>query len=260
LRYGHWLALSHLPGQAITRKVNREGLVSLGRTMARLNALEGPPQRSLFKGKHPALPHEAYLAGDMQLTESQRQWIRESLARLKELSGTQLTHGDLYGANIIQDDDQTVGLIDYELLTYDLSGIELAATLLRPFCRSHKRRQILLSAYLKACPPKLGQIWNDYGRDLLFAAAARLALARQERIRHVTRLNRVLSIRRLLPYRREELAKRYEANLAIIRSAQRNETYYVNVARTVVDLCMEDPHADPITLLRLCHERKRQAG
>ncbi|HVK90084.1 MAG TPA: phosphotransferase [Mycoplana sp.] len=258
LRHGHWVALSYLPGEPIAKRVNRAGLVSLGRTIARLNAIEGPPQQALFGAKRPVLPHETYLARDTQLTESQRRWIRKSHARLQGLAGAQLTHGDLFSGNIIQNDDNSVSLIDYELLAHDLAGIELAATLLRPFCRTDKRRRILLAAYLAACSPKLRQAWDVYGRDFLFAAAARLALARQDRVRHVTRLNRILAARRLLSRRGEELTGRYEANLAVIRSAQRNEAYYVGMARTMIELCLVDSETGPLDLLQLCHQRRAQ--
>ena len=76
----------------------------------------------------------------------------------------------------------SVGLIDYELLANDLSGIELAATLLRPFCRTERTRRALLRAYLAACPAELRQAWKENSHDFIFAAAARLALARQDRV------------------------------------------------------------------------------
>ncbi|MBD9372069.1 phosphotransferase [Rhizobium sp. ARZ01] len=254
LRHGHWIALSYLPGRPFPRKSNRDGLASLGQTMAKLNSVEGPPQRALFERRQPKLPHETYLSREPQLTEKQRRWIIESMERLRELPGTQLTHGDLFGKNIIQNDDHSVGLIDYELFAYDISGIELAATLLRPFCRDEKRRRILLRAYLCSCPRQLKEVWEKYGQDLVFAAAARLALARQDRVRHVTRRNRILKIRRLLPYRSgwEAILSQHEANLGLIRFAKRNEAYYLNVARTMVDLCLADPDADPISLLQKC--------
>src|SRR5690606_8731936 len=102
------------------------------------------------------------------------------------------THGDLYGANIIVDADHSVGLIDYELLAYDLAGIELAATLLRPFCRNEGRRRALLRAYLASCPAELRQAWKENSRDFIFAAAARLALARQDRVSHIARREQIL--------------------------------------------------------------------
>lgn len=254
LRHGHWIALSYLPGRPLPRNANRDGLASLGQTMAKLNSLEGTPQRALFERRQPKLPHEAYLASEPQLTEKQKRWIRESLLRLREVPANQLTHGDLFGKNIIQNDDHSIGLIDYELLAYDVAGIELAATLLRPFCRNENRRRILLQAYLRSCPPQLKEAWDKYGRDLVFAAAARLALARQDRVRHVTRRNRILKIRRMLPYRSgwEAIMSQHEANLGLIRSAKRNEAYYLNVARSIVDLCIADPDADPISLIQQC--------
>ncbi|MDR6758948.1 Ser/Thr protein kinase RdoA (MazF antagonist) [Mycoplana sp. BE70] len=254
LRHGHWIALSYLPGRHLSGKANRDGLVSLGQTMAKLNSLEGPPRRALFERKRPKLPHEAYIAGETQLTDKQRTWIRESMDRLRGLPATQLTHGDLFGKNIIQNDDQSVGLIDYELLAYDLSGIELAATLLRPFCRRVQKRRILMRAYLRSCSPQLRQTWNQYGRDLVFAAAARLALARQDRVRHVTRKNRLLRIGQWLPNRsvRDAATRQLEANIAIIRAARRNEAYYLNITRTIIDLALADPDTGPINLLRQC--------
>lgn len=256
LRHGHWVALSYLPGEPIGKQANRSTLVSLGQSMARLNAIEGPAWTALFGARRPVLPHRTYLARDAQLTDAQRRWVRESQARLEGLAGTQLTHGDLFGGNIIRNSDRSVSLIDYELLAHDLAGIELAATLLRPFCRKDKRRRILVSAYLAACPPELEQAWRVHGRDFLFAAAARLALARQDRVRHVTRLDRLLAVRGLFSRADKKSARRHAANLAVIRSAQRNEAYYVGVARALIDLCMADPDMDPLDLLRLCSERR----
>ncbi|MFD1326982.1 phosphotransferase enzyme family protein [Mycoplana ramosa] len=254
LRHGHWLALSYLPGRPLPNNPNRDGLISLGQTLAKLYSLEGPPQRALFERRQPKLPHEAYLAAETQLSDKHRTWIRESMDRLRRLPATQLTHGDLFGNNIIQNDDQSIGLIDYELLAYDLSGIELAATLLRPFCRRGQKRRILMRAYLTSCSPQLRQVWRQCGRDLVFAAAARLALARQDRVRHVTRKNRLLKIGQLLPHRpvREAATRQLEANVRIIRAAMRNEAYYLNITRTMIDLCLAEPDADPISLLQQC--------
>lgn len=261
LRHGNWLALSYLPGRPLEKRPEPQSLAALGQVMATLNTIEGPAQHALFHGRHPQLPHSAYIAAETGLSEAQRAWIDNSLERLRQVSGTQLTHGDLFGDNILVSADHSIGLIDYELLAYDISGIELAATLLRPFCRKRYRRRALLDAYLAACPAKLKQSWDEYGRDFVFAAAARLAMARRDRIRHIARQERLLNVRRLLPLGMDDMAfeREHEGNLRIVRSARRNEAYYLNVARLMIDLCIEQPDIDPVTLLRKCDHHYRRA-
>ncbi|MCD2181504.1 phosphotransferase enzyme family protein [Rhizobium sp. GN54] len=261
LRHGNWLALSYLPGRPLERRPDAGRLTSLGKTMARLNALTGEPRHALFQHRHPTLPHEAYLAAEGRLTDAQRDWIRASLARLETLSATQLTHGDLYGDNIIVDADGSVGLIDYELMAYDLAGIELAATLLRPFCRNDRTRRALLRAYMASCPRRLRRLWRKNSCDFIFAAAARLALARQDRVSHIERQERLLSLRRLLPFGPDKAAydRARESHDKIVRAAQRNEAYYRNVARVMVDICIRRPGIGPVSLLRICDQRYRKA-
>ncbi|MBB3977897.1 hypothetical protein GGQ64_003111 [Rhizobium azooxidifex] len=261
LRYGNWLALSYLPGQPLERRPDEQSLTSLGQTMARLNSLDGEPRRALFQRRHPTLPHEDYLAAEGSLTDAQRDWIRASLARLEMLAATQLTHGDLHSANIIVDADRSVGLIDYELLAYDLSGIELAATLLRPFCRNERTRRALLRAYMTSCPPELRQAWRENSRDFIFAAAARLALSRQDRVSHIERRERFLSLRRLLPFGRDKAShdRVRESHRKIVRAAQRNEAYYQSVARVMVRVCIRRPGIGPVALLKICDQRYRKA-
>ncbi len=260
LRYGNWLALSYLPGRPLERRPDEQSLASLGRTMARLNTLGGEPRRALFQRKHPTLPHEDYLKAEPRLTEAQRDWIRASRARLEKLPATQLTHGDLYGDNIIVEADQSVGLIDYELLANDLSGIELAATLLRPFCRTERTRRALLRAYLAACPAELRQAWKENSHDFIFAAAARLALARQDRVGYIARRERLFALRRFLPFGPDQAARDQarEHNRKIVQSALRNEAYYLNVARVMTRICLKRPGLGSIALLKKCdlHHRK----
>lgn len=259
LRYGNCVALSYLPGKPIAGRKNRPALASLGRVLASLNSLKGPPRRSLFKLERPVLPHRAFLDRQETLDDSQRSWLRRSMARLSGLPATQLTHGDLFGANIIQNDDNSVGLIDYELMAYDLAGIELAATFLRPFSRSQAQRRVLLDAYLASCPPELCEAWARFDRDFVFAAAARLAMARQDRILHVSRRNKALLAVKLISFGRKRLAleARLAANRKIVAQSERNGSYYLSVARTMIDLCAANLNADAISLLEECDSRYR---
>ena len=260
---GHWLALSYLPGTPLSRKAHPKALAALGGTLAKLNAIEGAAAGALFERRLPVLPHEAYLSlGGTAHTPEERRWIEDSLARMRRLPANQLTHGDLYGSNIIEQDDHAIGLIDYELMTYDISGIELAATLMRPFCRQGAQRRNLLQGYLAACPVALADIWQHHAPDLVFAAATRLLAARQKRIRHLTTRDRLLaavsrvapsSIRKRIKDRRAAIAKN-------IASAGENETYYLHIARTMVGLCIAEPAIDPVHLLEQCEKFFRKPG
>jgi Ser/Thr protein kinase RdoA (MazF antagonist) len=252
---GHWLALSYLPGKPIHRRAPPAVLAALGSTMARLNAIEGDAPGALFEERQPALPHEDYLAAHRQtLSPDETRWIDDSLARMRRLPGNQLTHGDLYGGNIIAQEDNSVGLIDYELMTYDVSGIELAATLLRPFCRRTLQRRGLLQAYLSTCPAGLRDVWSAHAPDLIFTAAARLLSLRQTRLRHLVMRHRIFTgLKTLLPW---PLRKRVENRLddidKNIGAARLNEAYYLTIARTMVGLCLADPKIKPERLLSLC--------
>lgn len=174
----------------------------------------------------------------------------------------QLTHGDLYGSNIIEQDDHAIGLIDYELMTYDVSGIELAATLMRPFCRQGAQRRGLLQGYLAACPAALADIWQRHAADLVFTAATRLLAARQRRIRHLVIRDRLLAAgeRVLPPAIRKRVTERRAAIARNIASAGENEAYYRHIARTMVGLCLADPAIDPVRLLEQCDKRFRKPG
>ena len=254
---GHWLALSFLPGTPLPHKAHPDALAALGRTLAKLNALEGAGPGALFERRLPFLPHEAYLSRPPHaLAPDERRWIEESLTRMRQLPGNQLTHGDLYGSNIIEQDDHSVGLIDYELMTYDISGIELAATLIRPFCRRSAQRRSLLRAYLAACPAELRDIWQTHASDMIFTAAARLLATRQQRLRRLMLRDRLLARPAWLGL---PLQSRREAIARDIRSARSNEAYYGNIARTMVGLCLADPKIDPVRLLDQCDRALNRA-
>lgn len=252
---GHWLALSYLPGTPLTAQAHPDALAALGRTLAKLNAIEGAASGALFERRQPVLPHEAYLAGAGQaLTPEERRWIEASLGRMRLLPANQLTHGDLYGSNIIEQENHAIGLIDYELMTYDVSGIELAATLMRPFCRQRAQRRSLLESYLAACPVALRDTWQNHAPDLIFTAATRLLAAREQRISHLMRRDRLLAaVRPLLPSAlRTRVASRRSAIAKNIASARANEAYYRHIAGTMVGLCLAEPGIDPLRLMECC--------
>lgn len=252
---GHWVALSFLPGKPLARKAPPKVLAALGRTMAGLNTIEGDAPGALFERRQPVLPHENHLAEHGQaLSADERRWIEDSLARMRRLPGNQLIHGDLYGGNIIAQEDQSVGLIDYELMTYDVSGIELAATLLRPFCRRTAQRQGLLKAYLAACPEALRSVWETHAPDLIFTATARLLSLRRRRLKHLIIRDRWFSRGKILlpPPLRRHVESRLDTIAKNIRSARLAEAYYLTVARTMVGICLADPGIDPVGLLERC--------
>lgn len=259
LRHGHWLALSYLPGHPLGKNPGQRLMTELGKTMAKVNGIAGPQRQSLFSRRRPELPHRAYLEMATGLDDRQREWISASLARLERLQGAQLTHGDLFVDNIIVMPDKSIGLIDYELMAYDLSGIELAGTLLRSFCRKNHTRRALLRAYMAACPPKLKAAWTQYCRDFVFAAAARLVLARQERLRHIARKQRFLSLRSALPFgpTTAEVARQRKAYQGIIRSAKKNEEYYLHILRTMIDICIKNKGIGAVALLDKCDRTYR---
>jgi Ser/Thr protein kinase RdoA (MazF antagonist) len=252
---GHWLALSYLPGAPLSQKAHPQALSALGRTLAKLNAIEGEASGALFERRRPVLPHTGYLARmGASHTPEERHWIEASRARMERLPANQLTHGDLYGSNIIEQDDHAIGLIDYELMTYDVSGIELAATLLRPFCRQTAQRRSLLDSYLAACSPALAAIWRAHSADLLFTAAARLLAAREQRIRHQASRDRLFALgERLLPAGMRKSLKGRRASIAKnLASARTNEVYYRHVIKTMLGLHLAAPTLDPVTLLERC--------
>lgn len=255
LRYGHWLAFAYLPGNILAEDAEDAALAALGATMARLNTLEGTPYRALFDRTHPRLPHASYASRQARvLTPAQNRWIEESFIRLRALPGTQLTHGDLYAKNILKSPDGAISLIDYEMLAYDLSGIELAATLLRPFCRQRRQRQALLTAYLAASPPRLKAIWEEHGADLLFAAAARLALGRKDKLQRTWRRDRIVAFRQALapPSMRETLAQKRAAYARVIHDTEKRYSRYLHVSHRLATVAATDPDIDPISLIERC--------
>ena len=260
---GHWLALSFLPGKPLSQKAHPKALASLGRTLAKLNAIEGAATGALFERRRPVLPHEAYLSqlGAMHSPE-ERRWIEGSLARMQRLPATQLTHGDLYGSNIIEQENHSIGLIDYELMTYDVAGIELAATLMRPFCRQMAQRHSLLEGYLDTCSDELRDIWQTHALDLVFTAAARLLAGRQQRIRHLMIRDRLFALGDAvpLPSLRRRLNSRREAIAKNIVSAQANEAYYLNITKAMVGICLAEPAIDPVRLLERCDKPVRKTA
>ena len=250
LRHGNWVVLSYLPGALIDKAAGKKAFAALGTVMARLNALEGGPYRALFDRKQPKLPHAAYLRRHARtLSPEQRRWIEGSAARLSALPGTQLTHGDLHSKNIILLEDGSVGLIDYEMLAYDLSGIELAGTFMRPFCRRRANRSALLDAYLAACPAPLKEIWRAHAADLLFAAAARMALGREDKVRLTRFRDRIAACRQLLPFGRAAMARQRQAYAELLEATERRRVSYLHISRAVVDLSLAEPGMEPITLL-----------
>lgn len=252
LRFGYWIALGHVPGVQMGKPTPRS-IASLARNLVRLHSLEGPPPgKALFQGKNPQLPHQAYCDDDHGLTADQKQWVNASSEKLQKIRGVQLTHGDLFSGNIIRAPDETVSLIDYELLAYDKSGIELASALIRHFSRQEKNRRLLLETYLENCSPELKAMWQEHAPDFIFAAAARLALSRKQRARNVLLKDRFDQLqRRLLPLERSQqaLSRRHQRNFVIVQTARAHEHYYRHIARTVIDQCRLAPGIDPLALL-----------
>lgn len=253
--HGYWIALGHVPGVQMG-KPTRGSIVSLASNLARLHSLEGPSRKALFQGKDPQLPHRAYVGAEPSLTERQKQWVHDSSARLRTADAGQLTHGDLFSGNIIRAPDDTISLIDYELLAYDASGIELASALLRHFCRPEQNRKLLLETYLANCSPALRAAWEKHAHDFIFAAAAKLALSRQQRARNVARkdyFDRLQGRLLPLPAVRAASSRRHEKNVVIIKTAQAHEHYYRHVARTAIDECAAGRATDALSLLLTCN-------
>lgn len=256
MRFGYWITLGHVPGVQMG-KPTPGSIASLARNLVRLHSLEGPPGKALFQGKNPKLPHRAYRDDDQTLSADQKQWIEQSHVRLQRISRTQLTHGDLFSGNIIRGPDETVSLIDYELLSYDASGIELASALIRHFSRQEKNRRLLLETYLENCSPELRAIWQEHAPDFIFAAAARLALSRKKRARNVLVKDRLDQLQcRLVPlaHSKQTSSRRHQQNLVIIETARAHEHYYRHIASTAIDVCREAPGTDALTLLLHCNQ------
>ncbi|QRM55320.1 phosphotransferase [Sinorhizobium sp. BG8] len=253
-RFGNWIALAYLPGEKIGgRSASPASVISLADNLARLHSVEGPAYHALFQSAEPRLPHQDFLKDNGDLPPEAQRWIEESAARFEIISATQLTHGDLYASNILVGEDQSVALIDYELLAHEPFGIELAIALLRPFCLSEKNRKLLLRTYLRTCPVELRRSWKRHGRDFVFAAAARLALSRTRRFRNLRIQNFIVGAKsRLSPSAktRSALHETYRKNVALIESARNREIYFRHIARAVVRLCLERPDIEPLQLIK----------
>ncbi|MDI7865076.1 phosphotransferase [Rhizobiaceae bacterium n13] len=256
LRFGHWIALGHVPGEPLIKRIPRPSIASLARNLGRLHSLQGPQIQSLFSRQRPELPHLTYLANNDHLSEENRDWIRAGFTRLLQTKSTSLTHGDLFGSNVIRAKDQSVTLIDYELLAYEYAGVELAACLLRNYCRIKDHQQVFLRAYLESCSPELRAAWEDHGRDFLFAGAARLALQRRQRARSIRIRDQFNQLQRWAwPFAsREALRRQHENNVALIESRKASADYYDHIARSTADLCRKHADLDPLTLLQMIGE------
>lgn len=249
--HGFWLALSFLPGEImVTETPLPVNLASLGRNLARLHSIKGPRWCSLLQKKHPQLPHEIFLK-KKSMQEDRRRWVLESHARLKGLRSFQLTHGDLFGTNVLLLQDGSVALIDYEMLAYEPAGMELALALLRPFCKERESRRLIFDAYMKDCTDEVAVNWEIHGRDFIFSTAARLARTRVKRIHKLkSRINAMDEELLTLPpeSQRDTLAMARDAHLYDLDLAERMLIRWWHVAHTAIKPSLASSGVDPLDI------------
>lgn len=251
-QHGYYVALDYVPGTPFGPKPTATTLASFAQNLARLHSVEGPDNEAPFAAARPKLPHKAYLRANPDLSIDERNWIRASLVRLKSIRANNLTHGDLYAANIILGSDGRVSLIDYELMAFERAGVELGIALLRSFCRHADGRRLLLETYLKHCSATVAQAWQTHWADFLFAAAARLALQRKRRYRNLTLTNHLLKVpARLLRSGNSDLGRRMDRNESLRRTAHRRAAYYGHVAKRLVHFGLATPTLDPLEVLNI---------
>jgi Ser/Thr protein kinase RdoA (MazF antagonist) len=199
---GYWVAASYEQGSPLLDAGTTTSVAALGRALARLHSIERSSAGPLFRL---ALTWGTYAQQLLrQLRRGLRSggrpghketrfyydWLQREGAFIKDLSGYQLTHGDIYGRNILVRDGD-ICLIDYELARFEPAGLELATALLRAFCGERPDlRHSLLQAYLETCPYPLACLWHKKAAFFLVAAALRLAERRQFRARRLARLGR----------------------------------------------------------------------
>ncbi|MGV3550143.1 aminoglycoside phosphotransferase family protein [Rhizobium sp.] len=245
-RHGYCVALVFVPGTPFDRKSTAAGLASFAQNLARLHSVEGPENQPLFAAARPTLPYRDYLKSNPDLTSNERKWILGSHARMRSITANNLTHGDLYAANIIAGTDGRVSLIDYELMAFERAGIELSVALLRSFCRHAQDRRLLLSTYLEHCSPTLAQAWQTHFTDFLFAAAARLASQRRRRFERLTFYNRVLRLRAaILRSADPDIQRRIDKNERLRLTAERQAKHYARVARDLLHYSRNTRGLDP---------------
>jgi Ser/Thr protein kinase RdoA (MazF antagonist) len=248
-RHGYWVALDFVRGQPLRPKAAPRTVISFGRCLARLHSIEGPESQPLFVAHRPTLPHAAYLRA-MTLSPEERAWIRDSGERLRRVPANHLTHGDVYGENVIVARDLSVALIDYELMAFERAGIELAITLLRPFCRRTPDRSLLVRTYLAQCGAANAEAWRLHATDFLFAAAARLSLQRRWRRWGLLLTDSLLKARvRLIPFGKAGAERSMRINASKKRIGERNEAYYEHVARAVVRDSLAGASDKPLHML-----------
>lgn len=258
-QHGYYVALDYVPGRPFGVKPTAASLASFAQNLARLHSVEGPDDEALFAAGRPKLPHKDYIKANPDLSAEERNWVLASLARLKSIRSNNLTHGDLYAANIIAGADGRVSLIDYELMAFERGGIELAIALLRSFCRNAGDRRLLLETYLTHCSAALAQTWQAHCADFLFAAAARLALQRRRRFRRLTIANHLLKIRaRILRSGSPHSGRGIDLNEKLRRSAHAHAIRYDRVARALVHSGLNAPNLDIFEVFDIVQFDKRR--
>lgn len=200
---GFWVATGFLPGEPILGIGSPANLAALGGAIARLHCIEGERPGALFRAQAPwpgwLRRLQAQLARGLSVgagaeersaQHAHAQWLSANGVFLAGLESYQLTHGDLYGANVLAAGDD-VSLIDYERAGFEPAGLELATALLRDFCGGRVAlRMKLLEGYLADCSPRVSALWQAHAAFYLVAAALRLADRRDFRARQLARLGR----------------------------------------------------------------------
>jgi Ser/Thr protein kinase RdoA (MazF antagonist) len=253
-----WVALHYEDGEQIHSKTSDEAIFSsLGQVLGRLHRQSNPEQSYLL------LPpwhenSETLLALRQTCSPEQAQWLAESQQRLNQITEFRLTHGDLHPKNIIVTPSAHAMLIDYEFLAYDLAGIELGGLLLRPFCRTEKKRQAILKAYLANCDEITRSQWEIYWRDFLVTAALRISAQRDRRHQIYRRRHQHLSRLGKLPLPaviQSHIVNLQATQAETIRRAADGSRQHLEIAGKLVSLIDDGSINEPNALISECFKK-----
>ena len=157
-----WLVLEFVDGTPLWQIGELETWRAAARWLARLHTLPVPTDEWLQRYDETQLEERLRLAPG---TERFAAHVAERLAELP----TCLIHGDFYPANILVEEGGRIRVVDWETCGVGPSVLDLAALVSGRW--SERERELILDAYLAACPSSLQPSHDDllYARLLLAA-------------------------------------------------------------------------------------------
>lgn len=193
---GYWLVTRFEPGNIWDEHpIDLRHAVNLAHALAGMHAIHADRYGRLFelgdafslKGKVLAESMKAirfaHVFTPQQKGEMER-WVKQHASLLAPSNGYQLVHGDLSGKNLVAKEDGTVCLIDYELIAYELAGLDLAHAFLNLFNGMREvHRAGFLAAYVERRGAEFQADWETNAAAYLVYALMRMACSRQRRAR-----------------------------------------------------------------------------